>query len=44
MNLTKQILNKLTDLTRNWTQAACTEFNNSKFYTKVFSVLVWDCK
>ena len=32
------------DLTKDWTQVTCLVVSHSNHYTRMFSVLVWDCK
>ena len=44
MNLIKWNYQKLANLTRDWTQVACTRVRHVNHYTKVSSVLVWNCK
>ena len=34
----------MTDLARDWIQVTFTAVNHSKYYTKGFFVLLWDCK
>ena len=39
----KEIFQKIRDLSRNWTHITCLAVRHLNHYTKLFSVLVWDC-
>ena len=39
----KEILIKIRDLSRNWTQITCSTVRHFNHYTILFSVLMWDC-
>ena len=39
----KEILKKFIDMSRNWAKIACLAARHLNHYTKLFSVLVWDC-